>query len=151
MKSLSIALATLGPVGYLPASGTIASILTAPLVYHFFSIHTAVSTQCAISAGLIGIALWVIRIALDSFQRWDDPKEIVLDEVVGMFVTYLAIPLTPLSMTIGLVLFRLFDIIKPFGIKRLEYVGGSLGIVLDDIAAGAMACATLHLIFWLLV
>jgi phosphatidylglycerophosphatase A len=151
MKSLSIALATLGPVGYLPASGTIASILTAPLVYHFFSIHPDVSTQCAISASLIGIALWVIRIALDSFQRWDDPKEIVLDEVVGMFITYLAIPLTPLSLAIGLVLFRLFDIIKPFGIKRLEYVGGSLGIVLDDIVAGAMACASLHLVFWLLV
>lgn len=148
MKSLSIALATLGPVGYLPASGTIASILTAPLVYHFFSIHQSVPTQLTIVGCLFVGALWFIRIALDSFQRWDDPKEIVMDEVVGMFVTCIGIQLTPLSICVGLVLFRILDILKPFGIKRLEYVGGSLGILLDDIAAGAGACALLHILYW---
>lgn len=148
MKSLSIALATLGPVGYLPASGTIASIIAAPLVYRLFSVYSEPTTQCAFVLLLIALSLWCIQVALENFQRWDDPSEIVFDELIGTFVTFINIPLTPMSMGIGLILFRFLDILKPFGIRRLEYIGGSVGIVLDDIAAGAGACLLLHLLYW---
>ncbi|BDC34985.1 phosphatidylglycerophosphatase A [Candidatus Dependentiae bacterium Noda2021] len=150
MKSLIIALATLGPVGYLPASGTIASAFTIPLIYSVYAQPVCVWEQFAIIASLSVIALLIIQLTLEQFQRWDDPREIVLDEVVGMFIALCGIPLTPLSMLIGFFFFRVFDILKPFGIRKLECVGGALGILLDDMAAGLISCGLMHGIYWLI-
>jgi len=80
-----------------------------------------------------------------------DHGSIVWDEIAGMFVTFLFVPISASSLFIGLVLFRLFDILKPWPIgiidKRLH---GGTGIMLDDLLAGAMACGCLHVIalFW---
>lgn len=151
MKSLLIALSTLGPVGYLPASGTVASIITAPLVYYVFNAYSQPISQLIIVVILSVLAIYLIQCALESFQRWDDPHEIVIDEFVGMFVTFIGVNLTPLSVVVGLFFFRVLDIFKPFGIHRLEYVGGSVGILLDDLAAGLGACIAMHLLYWFLL
>ena len=75
-----------------------------------------------------------------------DHGSIVWDEIAGMFVTFLFLPLTASTLVLGFVLFRLFDILKPWPIgvidKRLH---GGTGIMLDDLLAGAMACACLHI------
>ena len=75
-----------------------------------------------------------------------DHGSIVWDEVAGMFITFLFVPITAPSLLAGFVLFRIFDILKPWPIgpidKRLH---GGTGIMLDDIVAGAMACACLHI------
>jgi phosphatidylglycerophosphatase A len=74
-----------------------------------------------------------------------DPPSVVWDEIVGMLVTMTAVPLSLTSILAGFALFRLFDIWKPWPIgwvdRRLQ---GGLGIMLDDIIAGVMACLLLH-------
>nr|WP_136250114.1 phosphatidylglycerophosphatase A [Ningiella ruwaisensis] len=75
-----------------------------------------------------------------------DHGSIVWDEIAGMMVVFVAIDITPMSLAIGFLLFRFFDIIKPWPIRLFDRkVHGGFGIMLDDIVAGAMACICLHL------
>jgi phosphatidylglycerophosphatase A len=78
-----------------------------------------------------------------------DPSQVVIDEVAGQLVTFLFVPamyLHPLGILIGFILFRAFDIIKPYPIRRIEGLHGGLGIVGDDIVAGLYAGAVLALL-----
>ena len=64
---------------------------------------------------------------------------VVIDEVAGMCLSLLFIPIHLKTLLAGLVLFRLFDILKPFGIRRLEKLRGGWGVMLDDLLAGLYA------------
>ena len=76
----------------------------------------------------------------------DDPKGVVWDEVVGYLITMLGLPLNALWLLAGFLLFRLFDIWKPWPIRWLDRnVKGGLGIMLDDVAAAVIACLILNL------
>ncbi len=68
-----------------------------------------------------------------------DPREVVSDEVAGFMVTMFLLPFTLPYLVGGFILFRLFDIIKPFPIRRIERFPGGAGVVLDDVAAGVLA------------
>ena len=68
-----------------------------------------------------------------------DPQCIVIDEVCGMFVSFLFIPMGWESVIAGFLLFRFFDVFKPPPIRLLERVPHGFGIVLDDVAAGIYA------------
>lgn len=76
-----------------------------------------------------------------------DPHDIVIDEVIGIFVTFFLIPLGWFSAILGFVLFRIFDVWKPFPVRLLERIPGYWGIVLDDVGAGIYAWVVLYLIF----
>ncbi|MEM7208300.1 MAG: phosphatidylglycerophosphatase A [Pseudomonadota bacterium] len=74
-----------------------------------------------------------------------DHGGIVWDEIIGFAVTILWLPLTWTWMLAAFLLFRFFDIVKPWPIGWLDKrIHGGLGIMLDDVIAGAMACAILH-------
>ncbi|MBT1452294.1 phosphatidylglycerophosphatase A [Glaciecola sp. XM2] len=76
-----------------------------------------------------------------------DHGSIVWDEIAGMMVVFIALPITPLTLLLGFLLFRFFDILKPWPIRVLDQkVHGGFGIMIDDIIAGALACLCLHLI-----
>jgi phosphatidylglycerophosphatase A len=75
-----------------------------------------------------------------------DPQFIVIDEVAGQLVTLIAVPLAWKTFLAGLILFRVFDIWKPFPIRRLERLPEGTGIVVDDLAAGLYALAVMHLL-----
>ena len=78
----------------------------------------------------------------------EDPKLVVIDEVAGMLVTYFAVAAAGWAGWLaGFFWFRLFDILKPLGVRRLERLGGGggLGIVADDLGAGVLACLATHL------
>lgn len=76
-----------------------------------------------------------------------DHGSIVWDEIAGMMITFLFVPISWLSLIAGFVLFRLFDILKPWPINVIDQrVHGGTGIMLDDILAGAMAALCLALI-----
>lgn len=75
-----------------------------------------------------------------------DPPEVVIDEIVGMWITLLFVPKTFVITAIGFVLFRIFDIIKPFPAKQSQELKGGIGIMLDDIIAGFYSLILLHLI-----
>lgn len=75
----------------------------------------------------------------------DDPA-IVWDEIAGFLITMLLVPFGALWIAAGFVLFRVLDIAKPWPIGWLDRrLGGGLGIMADDVLAGAVACALIHL------
>ena len=77
----------------------------------------------------------------------DDPSEVVIDEVAGFMLTIYLLPLSWVSIALGFIMFRFFDILKPFPIKRLERIGGGTGIVLDDLGAGVYAGLSINILF----
>lgn len=125
-------------IGFIPgAPGTYASIATTLvffLICHFTqqlvpALH--LSTVCLIS--LIGV-LAASRASRSTGT--DDPSFIVIDEVAGQLLTFLFLPVNAFNLILGTVAFRLFDIWKPFPIRKLESLGGGAGIMADDLLAG---------------
>lgn len=130
-----------------------------PMMPGTFGSLAAIPILCAMSLVdlpiFIGITIvsFVIGIYLCGKTSRDlkmpDHGSIVWDEVAGMMVTFIAIPINPLSLMLGFLLFRFFDILKPWPIRVLDKrVHGGFGIMIDDIVAGAMACLCLHGIFY---
>ncbi len=75
-----------------------------------------------------------------------DPQFVVIDEVAGQLVALIAVPLGWKTFLAGLILFRVFDILKPFPIRRLEHLPEGTGIVVDDLGAGVYALVIMHLL-----
>ncbi|MGA1842680.1 MAG: phosphatidylglycerophosphatase A [bacterium] len=76
-----------------------------------------------------------------------DPKEVVIDEIVGYLITMGLLPFNLIKAPAGFLLFRMFDILKPFPIRRIERIEGGWGIMLDDAIAGLYAALILRLLF----
>jgi phosphatidylglycerophosphatase A len=70
-----------------------------------------------------------------------DPGAIVIDEVAGMTLSVLALPLTPSVLLTAFVLFRIFDVVKPFPAGRSQAIRGGAGVMIDDLIAGLYALA----------
>ncbi len=75
-----------------------------------------------------------------------DPQHVVIDEVAGQLITLVAAPLHWKPMLAGLILFRVFDIWKPFPVRNLEKLPAGTGIVMDDVAAGVYALILMQLL-----
>lgn len=142
-------LATLGPVGYAPAPGTLATLVTAPLIWAMDDL--AADDYLLVSGLALVLSFWIINRALSVCEAKNhDPAEIVLDEVVGFICLFNFIPITILSLVLAFILFRFFDIIKPFGIKKCENLVGAVGIMADDLLAGLYAGGILAFCVFLL-
>lgn len=94
------------------------------------------------AAGLCLIGVWAAnRVIADGHE--EDPQIVVIDEVVGVLVTLAASRPTWTSLVVGVVLFRIFDQWKPWPIRNLESLPRGWGVVMDDVAAGALGAAVL--------
>jgi len=95
----------------------------------------------ATAIGLTAVGVWAAgRVAAQTGLH--DPQIVVIDEVAGVHVAWLAAPATPLGLIAGFVLFRAFDMLKPWPARLAERrLPGGFGIVFDDIAAGVWAAA----------
>lgn len=82
--------------------------------------------------------------AAEKFYKSKDPQQVVLDEVLGYWIAILFIPFSLTFAVLAFVLFRVFDIIKPFPASSLESLTGGLGIMIDDIIAGLYTLACMH-------
>jgi phosphatidylglycerophosphatase A len=138
-------LATGGYLGFLPVSpGTFGSV---PGVFLFYFLSkTPLSMPCILVAALIFFAVWISGQA-EKLLGAKDPGCIVIDEIAGMAVTFLGVSFSVPAAIIGFILFRFFDILKPFPVGYMEkrFTGG-LGVVMDDVAAGAMSNVALQVI-----
>jgi len=95
---------------------------------------------------LLAVGYWAVSKLPASDGK--DPSFVVMDEVLGMFITFMLVPLNWVTAIVGFLLFRLFDIIKPFPLRRLEKLPGYWGILCDDLGAGFYAWVVLFLFFW---
>ncbi len=150
---LVVDVATLGPVGRkLPAPGTWGS-LAGLLYFAVFFYEADVVTILLASAVMAYVAVGFCGEAEVRLGK-KDPGEVILDEFVAMPLCFLGwLPITRIwppwvVLLAGFGLFRLYDIWKPAGIRRLQELPAGWGVVIDDTAAALVACATLHLAAW---
>jgi len=132
-----------------PAPGTIGGLWGLPLAWAVGLLATVNAQLLAI--GLIGLACVAIcTVAARDLGGSKDPQSIVLDEIAALPIVFLGTqPAGPTVWLAGWLLFRLFDITKPPPIGRFEQLPGGWGIMADDWAAAAAACAALHGLLWL--
>ena len=141
MRALAVALATVGGVGYAPiASGTVGSLVALPLVPFLAALRDrAPAAYAALVLGLVAVAVWAAGRAEDALGMEDHPH-IVIDEVAGLVVAGAFLPATWLAAGVAFVLFRIFDVVKPFPARQIDGgVEDGLGVVGDDFVAGVYA------------
>jgi phosphatidylglycerophosphatase A len=134
-------------VGLMPvAPGTFATLAGLPLVFlngHNRPIPAALFVLC-----FLAFAVWTSGVTQNILGR-PDPSQVVIDEVGGTLVAFFLIPVSWLTLSLGFVLFRIFDVVKPFPVSRMETLKGGKGIVLDDILAGIYANISLRIILFI--
>jgi phosphatidylglycerophosphatase A len=151
-KGLSKLLATFFYIGCLPgARGTYASVVTTALYYLVFgTFHQITPTIHLGLICLISIAGGVVANEVGKQLGQKDPQIVVIDEVAGQLLTFLFLPITWVNLFLGTMLFRLFDIWKPYPIRKSERLGYGVGIMADDLIAGIYANLILQIAGWLL-
>jgi phosphatidylglycerophosphatase A len=143
------AVASVFGVGFLPlAPGTWASLIAAAAWYFLQPYFAPWPWLPWLLAGLSVLA-GSISVAVVSHAWGDDPSEIVVDEWAGTWIACLLLPHHPAAIAAAFLLFRFFDIVKPLGIRRLEQLHGSAGVMLDDLVAGLYANILVQLLVFL--
>lgn len=142
-RNLKLSIASMGGIGFSPyAPGTLGSIAAIPIVlvlsnHHWWYIF-------------ITLSLFVVGTAVGNeaeiIYREKDPGWVVVDETVGILISFFLVPVGWTTVIIGFILFRLIDISKVFPLKLLENVPGGLGIMLDDAVGGIMVNIILNII-----
>ncbi|HFD11702.1 MAG TPA: phosphatidylglycerophosphatase A [Crenotrichaceae bacterium] len=128
------------------APGTAGTLLAIPLYLLLIQLGAPLYVVIVLLATLVGI--WICDVASERLGVHDH-SGIVWDEIVGLWITMIAIPATLQSIACGFVLFRLFDIVKPWPIRWLDQnVKGGFGIMVDDVLAAMMANICLQILFY---
>ncbi|MDX1573000.1 MAG: phosphatidylglycerophosphatase A [Methylophaga sp.] len=131
--------------GLIPkAPGTFGTLAAIPVLL----LMQPLSLLCylLLTAAFFVIGIWISSRAIKIFQR-DDPSEVVWDELVGFLITMIAAPTGWQWLLLGFVLFRIFDIWKPWPVSLADQkLHGGLGIMLDDVIAGIYALIILQII-----
>ncbi len=142
MTGIALALATSLGVGYAPFApgtfGSAAGLLVWALLPPSAPLHLGVT------AIVFALGVWAAAVT-ERHYRTTDPGVVVIDEVLGMLVTLLFNPVTWGGAILGFLLFRLFDVLKPYPANRLERLHGGLGVMADDAMAGVYANMVLRL------
>ena len=135
---VSWAIATFFGVGHFPfASGTVATAAAFPV---YLAGHLIGGDPLVLVLALFFTVAGVAAAGtLEKRLGYHDPSEVVVDEVAGLLVTMLWLPLSVWTCLAGFALFRLFDVLKPWPASRAERLPGGWGIMADDLVCGAMA------------
>ncbi|MCX7945128.1 MAG: phosphatidylglycerophosphatase A [Deltaproteobacteria bacterium] len=146
-EKIAVIFATGLGIGYSPfAPGTMGSLFA---VFLFTGLsHLNLWIYLFTLTTLFFVGLWAVDIAGGHFNDVDSPK-IVLDEILGILISYSPLYLFPtnlLNLLVGFTLFRIFDILKPFPINRVNNIKKPIYVLLDDIIAAIYAATILSLI-----
>jgi phosphatidylglycerophosphatase A len=127
------------------APGTFGTIVAIPIYLLMQNLSLMSYITLTVIAFLVGI--WICQQSADWLEK-EDPSAVVWDEIVGYLVTMVAAPQGWQWIAIGFVLFRIFDILKPWPISLADReLHGGFGIMLDDVIAGIMAAGCLQLLY----
>lgn len=148
-EEIVIAAATGAYTGYIPfAPGTFGTIAAIPFCF-LLSLLGPIWGALFLIGFFLG-AVWIAGEAEGIFGKKDSGR-IVIDEIVGFLVALFLVPWTAKSLIVGFVLFRFFDIFKPYPIRMLESrLAGGWGVVADDVLAGVYANVVLRCFLYLL-
>ncbi len=151
----AVRIATLFNIGYFPfASGTVASFAVAIFFYIFRGIimpagnGSAFAFYMVLTGLIIFFGTMAAEIAEGVFKEKDSHK-IVIDEAAGFFIGMLFLPVTIQNLFLVFIFFRIYDVIKPFGIRDVQKYKGGFGVMADDILAGLLAMISVHVINWI--
>ncbi|MCU0428066.1 MAG: phosphatidylglycerophosphatase A [Candidatus Kapabacteria bacterium] len=161
LDRIKIGIATLGNIGFVPkipgTVGSFAALLLAGAVHYAVGMERA--GYVLLGATGIGVMLGLWAVPLMETHWGDDPSCVVIDELVGMWTVLAFVELMPMFLKIpshlvwwslgAFVLFRVFDIAKPFPISQLNEQKGAFFVIVDDLVAGIFASVGLLLI-WLI-
>jgi phosphatidylglycerophosphatase A len=122
-------------IGKIPvASGTFGSLIGLPLCFLLSRLNFLQSASVILIFILFAIG---IASAAEKILKQKDPGQIVIDEIAGLMVALAGLPFNLKTVLAGFIVFRVFDILKPFPIRILDTsVKGGSGVVLDDVLAG---------------
>ena len=140
------AIASIFGIGFIKGGGTVAAIVTCAFIYLLWLQPWFNSPVYLL---LITIFITVLGIYTGNKVEADwgkDSYRVVIDEVAGMLVTMLFVPVNLYFLLAGLVLFRFFDIVKPFYIRRMEALPAGTGVMMDDVLAGVYGNIVLQVI-----
>ena len=133
-------------MGHVPIVPATFGAGVAVLVY-WFLMPESVVVESVVTVVLIPLAVFTSGVAEERYGR--DGRQIVIDEVVGMFVSLLLLPRASVVFLAAFVAFRVFDVLKPFPAGRLQRLPGGWGVVADDIFAGVYANIFMRLLLLL--
>ena len=139
----ALAFATCLGLGYVPiAPGTFGSVVGLLL---WVALPASSAVHAAAIVGIFVAGAWSGGIAERHF-RATDPPPVIVDEVLGMLVTLFLNPVGWAGAALGFLLFRLFDVFKPYPANRLEALHGGVGVMADDFMAAVYANLALRAI-----
>jgi phosphatidylglycerophosphatase A len=146
MDKIIMFLATGFYSGNLPkAPGTWGSL--AALIPWFFMRNLPLPSYLGM-VGIVFLAGCVLAGSAEKILDQADAGAIVIDEFVGMFITLIAVPNHPAAWLLGFLLFRLFDVLKPFPVSWFDQrIHGGFGIMMDDVVAGLYALISLQILW----
>lgn len=140
-------IASIFGIGFLKGGGTYAALVTCGAIWLlwknplFSNVYFLVLT---IIVTLIGVF-----VSNKVEPDWgEDSSRVVIDEVAGMMIAVLFIPVNIYLLLAGFVLFRFFDIVKPLGIRKMEALPGGTGVMMDDVLAGVYSNIVLWAGYW---
>jgi len=146
MRKFFILLGTVGGTGYIPILPGTAGTGIGVIIYLIFSKISKIFpgpfleplSYLIILLVFIGAGVWISG-KCNQYFKGNDNSSIVIDEVGGFLITMFALPFSMRFLLLGFILFRTFDITKPFKIEKIQKLPGGWGIMADDIAAGILA------------
>jgi len=149
MTRFAVFLASFAYIGYFPVAPGTAGALAGLGV---FALLHAAGIPAAVLAGtvlVIAAGVWSAGRAEPYFGTVD-PGQVVIDEVAGMLVTLVLLPVSVPVVVAGFLLFRVFDIVKPWPANRLERWHGGAGVMADDVMCGVYANMVIRAALWVL-
>ena len=134
-------------IGYIKGGGTIAAAVCCICWYLAWNGGSPpVTISLVITAIITFTGVWSSTVMERVWGK--DPSKVVIDEVAGMAVSLLFLPVNVTYLLCGLILFRFFDILKPLYIRKSELLPGGWGIMMDDVQAGIYTNILLQAVLW---
>jgi len=131
-----------------PAPGTIGGLWGLPFAWALGFLEPSAQQTAIVLSVFAAVA--ICSLAARALGGGKDPQAIVLDEIVALPIVYLGVwQRSPAIWVTGFLLFRLFDITKPFPAPQAERLNSGWGIMADDCVAAGYACLALHALLWL--